>query len=63
MKLVPKGPNGQYANIGSGDDMASNRRQAITWGISDPIHWRIYAVLGGDELSMIWTRLDEEHIN
>ena len=27
-----------------------NRRQAIIWTNADPIHWRIYAALGGDEL-------------
>ena len=26
------------------------RRQAIIWTNADPIHWRIYAALGGDEL-------------
>ena len=25
-------------------------RQAIVWTNADPIHWRIYAELGGDEL-------------
>ena len=25
-------------------------RQAIIWTNADPIHWRIYAALGGDEL-------------
>ena len=25
-------------------------RQAIIWTNADPIHWRIYAVLGGDKL-------------
>ena len=28
-----------------------NRRQAITWTNADPIHWRIYEALGGDELN------------
>ena len=32
--------------------MAPNRRQAIIWTNADPIHWRIYAALGGDELSI-----------
>ena len=26
------------------------RRQAIIWTNADPIPWRIYAALGGDEL-------------
>ena len=25
-------------------------RQAIIWTNADPIHWHIYAALGGDEL-------------
>ena len=27
--------------------LAPNRRQAIIWSNADPIHWRIYAALGG----------------
>ena len=30
--------------------MAPNRRQAIIWSNADPIHWCIYAALGGDKL-------------
>ena len=30
--------------------LALNRWQAIIWTNVDPIHWRIYAALGGDEL-------------
>ena len=30
-------------------ELAPNRRQAITWNNVDPVHWRIYAALGGDE--------------
>ena len=29
-----------------------NRRQAIIWTNTDPIHWRIYAALGEDELRL-----------
>ena len=29
---------------------APNKRQAIIWPDADPIHWRIYAALGGDEI-------------
>ena len=29
--------------------LAPNRRRAIIWTNADPIHWRIYATLGGDE--------------
>ena len=31
--------------------MVPNRLQAIIWTNADPIHWRIYAALGGDESS------------
>ena len=31
--------------------LAPNRRQTITWINADPVHWRIYAALGGDELN------------
>ena len=42
--------NWQWPNIGLDIGLAPNRRQAITWTNTDPIHWRIYAALGGDEL-------------
>ena len=29
-----------------------HRRQAIIWTNADPVHWRIYAALGGDELTI-----------
>ena len=32
------------------------RRQAITWIVADPLHWRIYAALGVDELTISWRR-------
>ena len=35
----------QNRRIGSGNDLAPERRQAITWTNADPIH-RIYASLG-----------------
>ena len=34
-----------------------NRRQAIIWTNVVPIHWRIYAALGGDELRWRYTRM------
>ena len=40
--------NLQYSSIGSGNDLAPNRRQAIIWFNADPILWRIYAAQGGD---------------
>ena len=43
LKFVPKGPI----------DLARNRRQAIFWTSPDPIYWRIYASLRGDELNKL----------
>ena len=45
-KFAPEGPN-------SGNGLAPNWRQAITWTNAYPDHWRIYAALGGDELIFI----------
>ena len=39
----------KFAGIGSGNGMAPNRLQVIIWNNADPIHWRVHAVLGGDE--------------
>ena len=45
--------NWWYVNIGSDNGFAPFRRQAIIWTNADPVHWRIYAALGGDELTTI----------
>ena len=37
--------------MGLDNGLAPYRRQAIIWTNADPIHWRIYAPLGGDELT------------
>ena len=37
----------QNASIGPDNGLAPNRRQAITWTNTDPVHWRLYAALGG----------------
>ena len=37
--------------IGLDSGFTPNRQQAIIWTNADPIHWRIYAALGGDELT------------
>ena len=42
--------NEQYPSIGLGNGLAPNRRQAIIWANVDPVHWRLYAELGGDLL-------------
>ena len=39
-----------WLSIGLGNGLVPNRWQAIIWTTADPIHWRIYAGLGGDEL-------------
>ena len=36
-------------NIGLDNGLAPNKRQAIIWTNANPIHWRIYAALAGDE--------------
>ena len=41
----------QWASIRSGNGLAPNRRQAITWTNADPFHWRMYAALG--EMSQV----------
>ena len=53
LKFVPKESNRQYISTGSGNGLVPNRRQAIIWTNADPIHWHIYAALGGDELKKI----------
>ena len=47
LKFVP--------SIGSGNGLAPSRGQAITWTNDDPVHWGIYAALGGDELIHVYT--------
>ena len=43
--------NWQYVSIDSDNGLVLNWRQAIIWTNADPIHWRIYVPLGGDELT------------
>ena len=38
-----------------------NRQQAIIWTNADPIHWRIYVALVGDELSNIIQGFQNRH--
>ena len=42
--------NWQQPSIGLYNGLVLNRRQAIIWTNADPVHWRIYATLGGDGL-------------
>ena len=46
-EICSQGPNLQETCIGPDNALAPNRRQAIIWTNADPIHWRIYAALGG----------------
>ena len=46
-KVCSQGYNQQYFNTGSDNGLALNRRQAIILTNADPVHWRIYAALGG----------------
>ena len=47
--------NKKWGSIGSGNALAPNRRHANTWTNVDPVHWREYAALGGDELKDLIT--------
>ena len=39
LKFVPKDSMDNEVSIGSGNDLAPNRRQAITWTNGDPVHF------------------------
>ena len=41
----------QYVGVSSGNGLASNRRSAIIWTNDDHVHCRMYAALGGNELT------------
>ena len=51
LKFVPRSPIANKAGIDSGNGLAPNKRQAVTWTNDDPVHWRIYVALGRDELT------------
>ena len=51
MSLIDKKPS-----IGSGNGLASKRRQATTWTNANLFYLRLYAELGGDELSYAYKR-------
>ena len=53
LKFVPKGSIDNKPALVSGNGLSLNRRQAITWSNADPVYRRIYAALGGDELSQV----------
>ena len=48
MKFVPKEPIDNNST-GLDNGLAPNKRQAIIWTNADPVHWRIYAALGGKD--------------
>ena len=51
LKFVPKGPvDNKAALVRSGNGLAPDKRHAITGTSADPVHRRIYAALGEDEL-------------
>ena len=50
-EICSQGSNWQQPSIGLDNGLALNRRQAIIWTITHPIHGRIYAALGGDGLT------------
>ena len=50
LNFVPYGLIEYKSAFGSDNGLVPTRRQAITWTNVDPIHWRIYEALGGDEL-------------
>ena len=52
---APWSPIDNKPAFGSGNGLAPNRRQAITWTNDDPVQWRIYAALEGDGLT--WYKL------
>ena len=47
---------------GSGNGLAPMRRQAIIWINAYPVHWRIYAALGGNELTAIDSFCEEKEL-
>ena len=51
LKFVPGVQLTITQHIGLDNGLAPNRQQAIIWTNADPIHWRIYAALRGDELT------------
>ena len=52
LKFVPRiHLNWQSVSIGSGNGLAPNRWQAITWTNDDPVQWLIYASPGLSELT------------
>ena len=51
----------QYLSIRLDNGLAPNSRQVIIWTNADPIHWRIYAAIRGDELSEYPQNISKSH--
>ena len=43
IEICSQGSNQQYSNIGSENDLAPVRRQAIFWIYTSLVYWRIFA--------------------
>ena len=57
------GPVDNVPTLALGNGFAPIRRQAMILTNADPIHWRIYAALGGDELKLQINRYENsQHI-
>ena len=56
IEVCSYGSDWQYSSIGWNNGITLNRRQAIIWTNADPVHWRIYAVLSGDELNVLFLK-------
>ena len=59
IEICSLGYRWQFCSIVSDNGLAPNRRQAIIWSNADPIHWHIYAALGGDEFTQVLLNLLE----
>ena len=58
LKFVSDDPIDNELSIGVDKGLVPNRRQGIIWTNIDPIHWRLYAALGRDELKTYHVTLD-----
>ena len=62
--FVPKGPFDNKSILVQVIAWAPHRCQAIIWNNADPVHWRIYAALGGCELIItVWEVEDARKIS
>ena len=57
------GSNRQEPSIGLDNGVEPNRWQAIISANAEPIHWRIYAALGGDDLNRCWNNFMDEALH